>query len=245
MGSNIVLFATKRVGIEVFRFLLSNNYPICCVVSNELEIVEFAKDSNIPCCPFGDVENFLDTLESFSWLINAWSPHYIKKEILDKFEHRLNIHPSYAPYTLGNDNAAWAIMEEVENGEIIAGVSLLEMTEKIDEGGIWARSKVDVSFPIKGYELQKLLIDECIILFCEKFSDIYSGKVEVMYLSPISKHTRKETNAKKILKSSDMLSVYEVVNNILANDFSPNYTSILEHKNQKYKITINLEKIND
>ena len=49
MENKIVLFATKRVGIEVFRFLLANNYPICGVVSDELEIVEFAKIGRASC----------------------------------------------------------------------------------------------------------------------------------------------------------------------------------------------------
>lgn len=245
VNDGIVLFATKIVGIEVFKFLLVHKYNICGVVSDDVNIYNLALDNDIPTVKFSEFNlGFLDSIDDYIWLVNAWSPHYLNNQVLEKFKFRLNIHPSYAPYSLGNDNASWSIMDNVD-GEIIAGASLLEMTDKIDEGGIWARSRVKVSFPIKGKELQDILIDECVRLFCSSWNDIYSGVVKPQQIPLISKHTRKQTNDKKILKSSDVLSVYEIVNNILANDFSPNYTSILDNNGEKYKITINLEKINE
>lgn len=116
MGNNIVVFASKEVGLEVVRFLYNNKYPIVGVViadESQMQIKSVCKDNNIKNIVFDTTKiiPFLKELGAIKWLVNAWSPHYLKREVLDLFSHRVNIHPSFAPYCLGNDNAAWAIME--------------------------------------------------------------------------------------------------------------------------------------
>lgn len=116
MESSIVVFASKKVGLEVLKFLLEKGYYIKGVVvadDQQEEMYNILDKFKIKRMVFNEkrVIEWLEGLGKIKWLINAWSPHYLCEKILNCFVHRVNIHPSYAPYCLGNDNAAWAIME--------------------------------------------------------------------------------------------------------------------------------------
>ena len=65
----------------------------------------------------------------------------IKKEILNKFHYRLVIHASDLPKDRGWSPYIWNILE----GQNTLTVSLLEASEKVDEGNIWKKVKFEIS----------------------------------------------------------------------------------------------------
>lgn len=256
MGS-IVAFVSKKVGLEVLEFLLAKNYPLKAVVvasSEQKEFYKLLQNFKIKCIAFDEekVIKLLESLRKVDWLVNAWSPHYLCEKILNFFTHRINIHPSYAPYCLGNDNAAWAIMENrsasfgqnlAGGGGILAGVCLLEMTKGIDEGAIWDTKQIVCEFGIKGKELHEILIKEAILFFKERFEDIFRGRVTPKSQKIITKYTRKQTESIKYLDANSFIKVEDLVLRVLANDFSPRYTAILNYQGREYSITLDIKAI--
>lgn len=117
------------------------------------------------------------------------------------------------------------------------------MTDKIDEGKIWDRKEILVNFGVKGKELHKILINESIVFFKEKWDGIYCGRVFPFEQKVVTKYTREETNFAKVFDYNSLVKVEDFVLNLLANDFSPAYTSILKYGNKSYAITLDIKEI--
>lgn len=252
MEDSVVVFASKRVGYEILSFLLERQYKVVAVIvagNDDKEIFALCERFSVPiyCFDVAKVLELLRVLGRVAWCVNAWSAHYLCAEILECFAHRINVHPSYAPYCLGNDNAAWAIMENrsmaAGGGAFLAGVCLLEMTENIDEGGIYAVKEIVCEFGIKGKELHEILMNEAIGFFKECWEDIFKKKILPKEQKVITKYTRKQTDAVKYLDAKSYIKIEDFVLRILANDFSPRYTSVLRYEGREYAITLEVKAI--
>lgn len=231
----ILVLASKKVGLECVKYLVKHKFNFDLVLCHEdVELKKYADALGLSYCFY---QNNLKLQKKYTWLLNLWSPHILKKDFLDKFLYRLNIHPSYSPYCLGNDNAAWTI-----RNRYIAGVSLLEMTEKVDEGEIWVQEKVSYSYPIKGKELHELLLKQSIKIFCKYWSKIYAHELKPQKIELIdSKFCREDTNKDREIILSD--EIEDFINKVLAHDFLPNNAAMVKLNGKKYKIEINLEEL--
>ena len=179
--------------------------------------------------------------KKYEWLLNLWCPHILKRETLDIAKHRLNLHPSLVPHCRGNDNAAWAIRKELP-----AGVSLIEMDEDVDVGYLYAQREIKYAFPIRGKELHQILQDEVIELFRQNWPEIFREEiVAVPQAGTESLHTRKMTEKDRVRTWTERESIKDLCMWILAHDFYPNTTAEMDINGMRYKLTINIENIND
>ena len=164
-------------------------------------------------------------------------------DFLTKADRHNYEYPSYLPYCRGSDPAVWTI-----RCEFPAGVTLHCISDKVDEGAIWAQKQLPCKFAEKGKFLYEKLLHQCVEIFKEKWEDIRNLKISPRAQVNIPKsrtNLRKNLFIDRVLKNSDTMTVKDFILRINAHDFSPDYTAICDLEGEKYKITLNLEEIHE
>ena len=148
----IVFMGTPEFSVNVLD-KLNSKYEIELVVSqpnrikkkNELlptPVAKYAIDNNLelfqPENIKDDYEKILNTEAEI--LITAAYGQYIPSKILNKFKYKLNVHASLLPKHRGGAPIQRSIME----GDEFTGVSIMEMTKKLDAGKVYAVSKYKI-----------------------------------------------------------------------------------------------------
>ena len=148
----IVFMGTPEFSVNVLD-KLNSKYEIELVVrqpnrikkKNELlptPVAKYAIDNNLelfqPENIKDDYEKILNTEAEI--LITAAYGQYIPSKILNKFKYKLNVHASLLPKHRGGAPIQRSIME----GDEFTGVSIMEMTKKLDAGKVYAVSKYKI-----------------------------------------------------------------------------------------------------
>jgi len=240
----ILVFAGKRVGAELLSYLSERPEPIEYVVAASAadeNVLRICADQKLNNAVFSRplLEDLKVSRRRFDWLLDLWSPHILPKEVLDLATFRANLHPSLVPHARGADSSAWTIRKGLP-----AGVSILEMTEVVDGGGLYVQQEVPFEFPMRGRALHDRLQDEMVALFKRAWPRMLSGEI-VAKPQPTggSHHRRKETNSDRVQSAEAMMSLGEAVTWMLAHDFHPGTTAELEHNGERYRLSLSISKI--
>lgn len=237
----ILVFASKNVGLEVVEFLVQRGDGVDFVVAAsticDQPILDLCHQNGIPAAFYSPqtLDHLLQKNESYKWLINAWSPHILRPAILSLAERRANLHPSFVPHCRGSDSTAWCLRKNLP-----AGVSIIEMTEGIDEGAVYAQEQVDVPFPTKGKELHVVLQESMSVLFKRAWPEMLQGKEPIVSQDAGSYHLRKQTNEDRVRQADSAMSLEETVRWILAHDFAPGTTAEMEMDGKRYKLVLDV-----
>ncbi|HVV39120.1 MAG TPA: methionyl-tRNA formyltransferase [Candidatus Paceibacterota bacterium] len=122
---------------------------------------------------------FVAELANTEWDVFAVAAYnkLIPKEVLDIPRRGcLNVHPSLLPKFRGPSPAVSAILAD----ERTTGVTIMQMSEKMDEGPIVAQAKVELeeeAWPPKGSMFEDLLATEGGNLLAEVMSDWIAGEI--------------------------------------------------------------------
>ncbi len=221
-----LVFAGKDVGKACLRFMIDQGIDeIRAVLTgrDDDEILDMARSAGLaaePCSPEA-LSRLAKGSERYDWLVNLWCPHLLPPEVLDLAQRRLNVHPGLVPHCRGNDSAAWALRQGLP-----AGVSLIEMTAKIDAGGVYAQRPVPPVAGERGRALHVRLQDEAIRLFRDEWPRIAQ---EMAPPSPQaaggSYFTRAMTERDRVRSASEEWALGDLVNWALAHDFAPGTTA--------------------
>jgi methionyl-tRNA formyltransferase len=242
----ILIFAGKRVGATLLSYLISGGEPIGYVVAAsaaDQAIQSLCEQHRIPCSTFDglDIGAIRSVTDRYEWLLDLWSPHILPKEILSLAGHRANLHPSLVPHARGADSTAWCIRKDLP-----VGVSILEMTEVVDGGGLYAQKQLEVAFPLSGKELHQRLQDEVIQFFKQAWPEMLAGRITPRpQPEGGSYHRRKQTNEDRKQKADTVMTVGEAVRWMLAHDFHPGTTAEFEQDGQRFKLQLTVTKIPD
>jgi len=180
----IVFMGTPSFSVPILE-ALNEKYEIALVISQpnrvkkkgvfiDTPVASKAKELNLNLIQpekINDEFEYLANLKA-DVLITAAYGQYVPTKILDLFKFKLNVHGSILPYHRGGAPIQRCLME----GDKKTGVTIMEMTKKLDAGKIYG---------IKEYEI--LDTDNASILFeklsiigrdllLELFEDIISGK---------------------------------------------------------------------
>ena len=240
----ILVFAGKRVGSALLSYLISRPEWIGHVVAAsdaDAAIQSMCEQHDIPCVSYDalDIAALRSVTTQYEWLLDLWSPHILSKEILSLARHRANLHPSLAPHARGADSTAWCIRKDLP-----VGVSILEMTEVVDAGGLYAQKPLKVEFPISGRQLHERLQDEMITFFKQMWPDMLAGRITPCpQPSGGSHHRRKQTNEDRKQKADAVMTLGEAVRWMLAHDFHPGTTAELEQDGQRFALQLTVTKI--
>jgi folate-dependent phosphoribosylglycinamide formyltransferase PurN len=240
----ILIFVGKRVGSTLLSYLISRPERIGYVVAasdTDEAIRGLCQQNNIPCSFFDglDIGALRSVTTQYEWLLDLWSPHILSNEILALAKPRANLHPSLVPHARGADSTAWCIRKGLP-----AGVSILEMTEVVDAGGLYAQKQLQVEFPVSGKQLHERLQDEMIEFFPQVWPLMLAGEIKPQpQPAGGSLHRRKETNEDRKQKAEASMTLGEAVRWMLAHDFHPGTTAELEQDGQRFKLQLTVTKI--
>lgn len=234
---SILLFAGKRVGRELLEFLLAGSYPVTSVVvsnKNHELVSQFAESKGVKWLKWSDFLKNHSSFERVSWIVNAWSPYVLPSHVIGLADSRLNIHPSLVPHAKGADSSAWILRQNLP-----CGVSLLEMTSVLDEGGVYIQKPVPIDWPERGQDIHSRLQDAAIILFKESWSSIYEGRIKpVPQSNGGSSFTRSQTNEDRVRSPEDFVNTTEMSRWMLAHDFYPKSSAELYFNGKRFTVIL-------
>ena len=122
-----------------------------------------------------DYDIFIEKILEFSpnLVISFSYNRVIQSDIIKIPKYAVNFHGSILPNYRGSHALNWQIV----NGEVVGGVSVHELTNRIDEGVIYKLGKFDILEDDDANSVLKKVI-ECSIPLLEKFfSDLSTGNV--------------------------------------------------------------------
>lgn len=243
MTENALVFAADEVGAATLEYLLASGEQIDLVVltKDTPEIRTLVKEAGAPFLDNPSAEQVKAKVSGrkFKWLLNLWSSMILRQDILDCAEQRLNIHPGLLPGARGSHGATWSIRDNLPSG-----VSLLEMTDELDAGAVFAEMEVDTTLPVKGAALQRRLKDACTQIFKANWPGVRDG---VLIAKPQSGEARTYTVAQTTKDRTRQLeegsAEMRFLRWLLAHDFAPGTTAEIEVDGRRFKLRAELEEI--
>src|SRR5688500_17078175 len=153
-GNERLVSGLKRTNAPTLRALINAGYHIAAVVSHhtgsrsrsnrKLEVAEIAAAHNIPVLLPNRPIEIIDTLRNLNAdaAVLAAYGRIIPQSIIDLFPKGIiNIPPSLLPKYRGPTPIESAIL----NGDSETGVSIMQLTAGMDEGPVYAQSKITLS----------------------------------------------------------------------------------------------------
>lgn len=166
---------------------------------NQFNIVKEAKDLGLPVNFWKNDKQVMELLKAKKpdLLIVAGFGKILPKEILEFPKYGvLNIHPSLLPKYRGPS----PIQQTILNGDKEAGVSIMKLNEKIDEGDLLGQMAVKLS----GYEDQTVLRNAMASLGSELLADLLPYYL-TGELKPYSQHTEGVSYSKLVKKEDGLI----------------------------------------
>ena len=150
MASNrksVVLLGKGTLAIQIADwFCRSDDYQLRCVVPVIPEpswtdsLSAWCRDRDVPLIESGDYEDVPD-VQSASWNVSlAFSVFYsriIPPWFIERCGHALNLHNAPLPHYRGCNPINWAL----KNGETTHGVTIHELTSRVDAGPIVSQAR--------------------------------------------------------------------------------------------------------
>ena len=219
----LVLREIKRLGFEIEYLILhprdEGKYidEIISETSLPNDRILFWNKKNVD----GIIEKLKSKKSEILFSVNFG--YKIPKRMLDMFSLPINLHMGYLPYNKGKNPNVWAIVEGTP-----AGVSIHRMTEKIDEGEIYARKMVKVEIWDTGKTLYEKLERASVELVREKFIDIFEGKLNPIPNVGGTYHYAKDFRKICKIDLNDVIQVKKFIDLLRALTFPPYKNAYIE-----------------
>ncbi len=212
---NIIFFGTSEFAVDSLVFLNASKHKIICVITqpdsrrdrgHKLHFTPVKVKALELGLNIFQTENindekselFLKSLNADIFVVISFGS-LLKKNILSISKYKaINVHPSILPYYRG----AAPIQRTIMNGEVISGVTIMEMTEKLDAGDIILQKKIDILNYWNYGDLSKVLSNEGAKLLLKAIDLIEKGDD-----AKIPQNDRLHSYAKKIKKEEKYLDL--------------------------------------
>jgi len=238
----IILFADNEVGLKILEFLMKNFESDLqhVVTAKKNSIYRFAKKNKLKVSIYNDFIKLSNNL-NFDYGILAWWPNIIPEALISKANKGfINTHPSLLPFNRGKHYNFWAIVEESP-----FGVSIHMVEKGIDTGPVIAQKEIKYSWIDNGESLYFKAQIEMIKLFKKMYPDFRKNifNKTIQDLSKGSYHNSYELEiATKIDLNKKYLGKY-LINLLRAKTFKGYQGCWFEENDEKYEITVNINKI--
>jgi methionyl-tRNA formyltransferase len=191
--TRLAFFGNERLATGVatdaptLRALVEAGYQVTLVVANHdegvsrnkrvLEIVDIAHAYHIPVMlpsKVGDIADRIVKSKAEAAILVAYG-QIIPPKIIELFPKGIiNIHPSLLPHLRGSTPVETAIL----NGLKTTGVSLVELTDQMDAGPVYAQREVSLSGSETKPELALQLLNEGVDLLISNLGGILAGSLK-------------------------------------------------------------------
>ena len=247
MNKKIVFMGTPDFSIPILKSLYQNGYSISVVYTqppqkskrghkiNKSPVHIFSENltydvrTPISLKNNKDEYNFLKSLNPDLVIVVAYG-QIIPKEILELSKYGfINIHASLLPKLRGAAPIQRSIMEQNE----ITGISIMKISEKLDEGPVCRTYEIKIKENENTYELASRLSNLASEKILDCIDDIFDEKIEFE-----EQDHEKATYAKKIDKKEGKISWDEPAKKILAkiNGLYPYPGAWFIFKGERYKV---------
>lgn len=166
-GNERLVSGLKHTDAPILRGLIEHGYDIVAVVvshsdgtsrnARKLEVAQVAEDHNIPVLSPEKPTDIIDQLTNFhaNAAVLAAYGRILPQRVLDVFAPIgiINIHPSLLPRYRGST----PIESTILNGDKVAGVSIMQLTNTMDEGPIYAQKQIEIALDIEKFDLYEKL----------------------------------------------------------------------------------------
>lgn len=198
-----VLQALVAAGYQIAAVVVSQTDPAQSRKARVLEIASVAEQLEIPVLAPKKLEDIQDKLEAYdaqAGILVAFGK-LVPQEVIDIFPSGIiNIHPSLLPKRRGST----PIENTILYGEKETGVSLMQLTAKMDAGPLLAQEVIPISGNESKQELADLLLDKGKDLLVKYLPDILQGSV-----TPNSQDDLGATYDKEIKKGVGEIDVHK------------------------------------
>ncbi len=180
----IIFMGTPEFSVPILK-ALSEKYEVVLVVSQpnrvkkkgawiDTPVAACAKELGIeifqPQSIKEEYENILS--KNADVLVTAAYGQYIPSRILNSFKVCINVHASLLPKHRGGAPIQRCLM----NGDLKTGVSIMQMTKKLDAGRVYATAEYEIGLEDTSSSLFEKLSILGRDLLLDNIMDIYSGK---------------------------------------------------------------------
>jgi len=194
MSKTIIFFGNERLvsGLEstdapILTSLIQQGYKVLAVVSHHtesisrksrsLEVATIAKSHSIPLfLPDEPIEIYdqLANLHADAAILSAYG-RIVPQKIIDLFPSGIiNVHPSLLPKYRGPTPIESAIL----NGDTKTGVSIIQLSAKMDAGPIYAQKQIVLTGTETKFDVYKQLSKEGEKLLLEILPAIFGGSLK-------------------------------------------------------------------
>ena len=247
MNKKIVFMGTPEFSIPILKSLYQNGYSISVVYTqppkkskrghkiNKSPIHTFSENLSFDIRTPNTLKNnkdehsFLKSLNPDLVIVVAYG-QIIPKEILQISKYGfINIHASLLPKWRG----AAPIQRSIMNRDHVTGISIMKITEKLDEGPVCRSYKIKIKENENSHELSSRMSSLASEKILDCIDDIFDGKINF-----IEQDHRKATYAKKIEKQEGKISWNFTAEEILAkiNSLYPYPGAWFIFNGERYKI---------
>ena len=180
----IVFLGTPEFAVPVLD-KLNKNYEIALVISQpnrakkknqiiETPVAKYARENNLNLIQPESIKDDIDTIinQGADVIITAAYGQYIPSKILKAFKYALNVHGSLLPKHRGGAPIQRCLME----GDEYTGVTIMEMTKKLDAGRIYSKAIYKIENDDNSSSLFEKLSIMGANLLIETLPDILSNK---------------------------------------------------------------------
>jgi len=179
------------------------------------------------------------TEHSFDWIVSAGFQHILPGTALARVAHSCNVHTSLLPWGRGAYPNVW-MLAEGEPG----GVTLHEMTERIDGGDIYAQKRVDVPFGDTAATLYARLEDAAVALFESSWPRMRRGRLRPKpQPSGGSYHRSAELAALAQIDLEASTTWRTAPNTLRALTFPPYENLIIEDHGKRYHLELKIREL--
>lgn len=184
-----------------------------------------------------DVESYVQLFENerFDALITVYWPFIVPPQIFSLVPVTVNFHPALLPINRGWYPHVHSILDGSASG-----VTLHQLSEKADQGGIWAQRPVNIHSWETAGDVYKKLQREMILLFCDSWRQIKSREIKPI----IQDETLAVYHQKREIESLDKLDLDKVakcrdfLNHLRARTFNDKGFAYFMEENKKYYVRI-------
>ncbi len=187
-NERIVFFGTPAFAVGILKMLLDEKYIVVAAVSQpdrpvgrkhkieKTPVKVLCEEYGIPCLQMDHLKDEVDQVLAYEpdVIVTCAYGQIVPSSILDYPRLGcINIHPSLLPKYRGGAPMHFAIL----NGDAVTGVSLMEMTAKMDAGKVYAQVELPIGKDETEAELEPRLLEASIGLLRENLPLYLDGKL--------------------------------------------------------------------
>lgn len=187
-NERIVFFGTPAFAVGILKMLLDEKYNVVAAVSQpdrpvgrkhkieKTPVKVLCEEYGIPCLQMDHLKDEVDKVLAYEpdVIVTCAYGQIVPSSILEYPRLGcINVHPSLLPKYRGGAPMHFAIL----NGDEVTGVSLMEMTKKMDAGRVYAQVEVSIGKDETEAELEPRLLEASVTLLKENLPLYLEGKL--------------------------------------------------------------------